>query len=616
MLTDFPIQGILEQLVRRIVDVLPITGAGVTLIEPSLAPRYVAASDQAALHFEELQTALGNGPCVLAYQTGMPVLVPDLRHEDRFATFSERALQIGLGAVFAFPLGRGERRLGALDLYRGQSGPLKPHEAESAQTLADVTTAYLENAQARVDLQVSSERSHELSVHDALTGLPNRLLLLERVEHAVTRSGRSRKLVALLFIDLDRFKEVNDTHGHQTGDELLVAVAERIEATVRPGDTVARLSGDEFVILCEELSQAAEVELVASRVVDALGGPFTLTDTTVELSASIGIAFAGQTNHDPEQLLHAADLAMYQVKRKGGGSYQVIDLRARRREEDHLDLRLDLSRAEERGELRLEYQPIVHTIGSGVQGVEALLRWDHPVRGAISPMTMVPLAEQAGLITEIGRWVLEQACADQMGSDHPDGRVMMSVNVSAHQLMAPGFASMVTDVIADTGIRPSHLTLEITEGMLVRDTQRAHLVLDELKELGVLLALDDFGTGYSSLSYLNQFPVDIIKIDQTFIRGLGRTTSSFSIVSKTIELAHLLDLAVVSEGVETEQEHELLVSLGSDFCQGFYFGRPARIDPLDRDGMVGVLRRAAVLAPAAAQPAGPVPARLVPSLDD
>jgi diguanylate cyclase (GGDEF)-like protein len=581
MLTDFPIQAILEHLVRRIVDVLPVTGAGVTLIEPPSAPRFVAATDPSAFRFEELQTELGEGPCLAAYRTGEPVFVPDLRREDRFEVFGRRAREIGLEAVFTFPLRHGDRRLGALDLYRDAPGAFTVAEADSAQTLADVTAAYLVNAQARSDLQDSSNRSHERSLHDALTGLPNRVLLLERIEHAIVRSGRSRKLVAVLFIDLDHFKEINHKYGHQFGDDLLIAAGERIGVAIRPADTIARLSGDEFVILFEELDEIEHVEIVASRIVDALGATFFLADIAVEISASVGIAFASQTNHDPEQLLHAADIAMCEVKRKGGANHQIVDLRTRHLAEHHMDLRIALSQAEERGELRVVYQPIVRTDDGAVEGVEALLRWDHPIRGSIPPTTMIPLAEHSGLIIEIGRWVLEQACVDRTNGNHPDEGLRTSVNVSANQLMAPDFVSMVSDILSDTDTKPNLLTLEITEGALVRDTQRAHIVLDALKQLGLLLALDDFGTGYSSLSYLKHFPVDVVKIDRSFIADVARDKSSHAIVSKTIELAHLLDLTVVCEGVETEEQHQALAELGSDFCQGYHFGRPVSVGMLN-----------------------------------
>jgi diguanylate cyclase (GGDEF)-like protein len=387
--------------------------------------------------------------------------------------------------------------------------------------------------------------------------------------------------VAVLFIDLDNFKAVNDSFSHQVGDNLLIAVGERLECALRPADTVARISGDEFVILCEELDRDEQVEVVASRVVDALGMPFVISGIDIEISASVGIAFASQTNHDPEQLLHAADAAMYQVKRRGGATYQIIDLRAHQLALDHMDLRIALSKAEERGEFRLDYQPIVGTADKKITGAEALIRWDNPERGTIRPATMIPLAEHSGLIFELGRWVLEQACIDRKVADPSDGDLMMSVNVSAHQLIAPDFLAMLTAILRDTDTDPRLLILEITEGALVRDTQRARLVLTELKQLGVTLALDDFGTGYSSLAYLNRFPVDAVKIDQSFIADLPHNASSHAIVLKTIEMAHLLDLVVVCEGVETEAQHSVVTELGSDFCQGFYFASPMSVECLE-----------------------------------
>ena len=374
MLTDFPIQSILDHLVKRIVDVLPINGAGVTLIEPPSAPRYVAASSSSSLAFEKLQAELGDGPCLAAHRTQDPLLVPDLQADERFIEFGPRARDIGLEAVFAFPLRHGLRCLGALDLYRNDPGALTANEAATAQTLADVIAAYLVNAQARAEFQDTSQRSHEQSVHDAFTGLPNRLLLIERIEHAIVRSSRSRKLVAVLFIDLDHFKDVNDAYGHKTGDDLLVGAAGRILETIRPADTLARISGDEFVLLCEDLDEVEQVEIVASRIVDTLGTPFILTDGIIEISGSIGIAFSGQTLHSPEQLLHAADLAMYQVKRRGGADHQIIDLRATHVAESNLDLRIALGKAEGRGELRIEYQPIVRADDKNIEGIEALLR--------------------------------------------------------------------------------------------------------------------------------------------------------------------------------------------------------------------------------------------------
>jgi diguanylate cyclase (GGDEF)-like protein len=577
MLTDFPIQAILDQLVKRIVEVLPISSAGVTLISPNTNPRYVAASDDAALRYEELQTQLGEGPCLAAYRTGQAVAVPDLRTDDRFRVFGPHAIDAGLAAVFTFPLHQGARQLGALDLYRDTPGPLDDHEMKAAQTLADVTAAYLTNARARADLQDASDRSHESAVHDALTGLPNRVLLLERLEHALSRSRRSEQLVAILFVDLDNFKKVNDVHGHQVGDDLLVAVSRRIAGIVRPGDTLARLSGDEFIVLCEDLGDGSQAELVAQRIVDSLTVPFLLSRAEVRLTASVGIAFAGHGQHDALQLLQQADIAMYQVKRKGGSDTQVIDLREQNLAEAQASLRHDLSQALTRRELRLEYQPIVRTSANGmVVGVEALLRWDHPTRGPIPPTTLIPLAEQSEDAFKIGRWVLTQACVDRRlwGGDQGFDTFLMTVNMSAHQLMAPGFTKMVSSVLASTETPSSLLVLELTEAPFIRAPTRALVVMNELHALGVLLAFDDFGTGYSSLSYLKEFPVDFVKIDQAVTSDLGTEPQNHAMVSKTIELAHLLGIKVISEGVETKEQYDELIAMGCDLCQGFYFARP------------------------------------------
>jgi diguanylate cyclase (GGDEF)-like protein len=327
MVTDFPIQAILDHLVERIVDILPVTAAGVTLISPGVRPQYIAASNDAALRFEELQTEVDEGPCLSAYRTGEAVAVPDLRTEERFAKFRPRALDAGLAAVFTFPLHHGDHRLGALDLYRDTAGELSPQAMSWAQTLADVTAAYLLISQARAALQESSAQARYAALHDPLTGLPNRVLMVERLEQAFARVHGSRKIVAVFFIDLDRFKAVNDSYGHQVGDELLVAVAGRLTGVVRSDDTLGRLYGDEFVVLCEDLSGAAHAEAIVARVHASLAEPCVVSGIEVDVAASVGIAFAGHDPVNPEQLLHAADIAMYRAKHAGGSRHQIIDLR-------------------------------------------------------------------------------------------------------------------------------------------------------------------------------------------------------------------------------------------------------------------------------------------------
>jgi diguanylate cyclase (GGDEF)-like protein len=592
MASDFPIQGILDHLVRRIVDILPITGAGVTLISSTTSPHDVAASDAMALRFEKLQTEIGEGPCLSAYRSGEAVVVPDLHAPHPFAAFGPQALEAGLAAVFTFPLRQNSRQLGALDLYRETPGPLSSGDMAAAQTLADVTVAYLANAQARSELQDASEQFHSSALHDPLTGLPNRLLLLERLEHALLRSVRSRDPVAILFVDLDRFKLVNDSHGHLIGDELLVAVADRMAALLRPGDPLARLSGDEFVIVCEAITKKVQIHMIARRIVEALGSPFPLDDVIVDVSASVGIAFSTPKGTDPEELLREADVAMYQAKRRGGGTHQVVDIREQDLAERMVVLQRDLGSAVERGELRTEYQPIVRISDGRILGAEALLRWDHPLFGLIPPTTLIPLAEQSGAINDIGRWVLERACPDLQrwrqwdggGSAGGPGRPStfgIAVNVSAHQLMAPDFVATVAEVLEATGTVAHDLTLEITETVFIHDPKRAQIVLSDLKELGVLIALDDFGTGYSSLSFLKHFPVDSVKIDRIFTTDLVHDPASHAIASKMIELAHLLDLWVVTEGVETAAQRDEARRMGSECYQGYYFARPMSAESLD-----------------------------------
>ena len=575
MITDFPIQAILDHLVARIEAALPISAVGITLISPGNAPIYVAASDGAALRFEKLQTKLSQGPCQLAYESGESVSCPDLRDEDRFPGFVEEALPAGLAAAFAFPLRHGDGRLGALDLYRDTPGPLDDDDMAAAQTLADVAAAYILNAQARDDAQATSDRFQDDALHDSLTGLPNRLLLHQRLAHAARRAERSQSHAAVLFADLDRFKAVNDQFGHQVGDELLIAVGQRLSELVRPGDTLARISGDEFVFLCEDMKHPEDVEILASRIDAALAVPFQLTTVKLTATASVGIAFAGPGQAVTNQLVVDADMAMYQAKRNGGAAHHIIDVREANQSNARSSLEQDLHTAFTDRALDVAYQPIVRPGDGCVTGVEALLRWIHPQRGTIQPVDMIALAEANGLIAGIGAWVLETSCAARADwlRAHPDNPLDLSVNVSARQLMAPHLTDTVAAILDKTNTDPACLTLELTEGIFIRDAARAMSVLVDLKGLGVCLALDDFGTGYSSLSYLREFPVDILKIDRKFIVGATDADGS-AIIDAITGLAHRLGLTVIAEGIETPEQCTAIVDVGCDLAQGFLFARP------------------------------------------
>ena len=568
---------------KRIVDVLPISAAGVTLIAPDASPHYIAASNESALCFERLQSELGEGPCLAAFHTGDAIATPDLQTEDRFPKFTARALSEGLRAVFAFPLNNGTGRMGALDLYRKVPGALDSSSMRAAHTLANVASAYMCNAQVRADLQESSDKARENALHDPLTGLPNRTLLLERLDHAVDRGRRSGMISAVLFADLDRFKEINDLYGHFAGDELLISISERLSAALRPGDTLARLSGDEFIILCEDLGSPAEAEGIALRMVKAVAAPYALSFAQVEMTASVGIAYSGNSDQCSEQVLQEADTAMYQAKRKGGSRHQTVDAREQHLAGQRVNLERDLHGALQRGELRSHYQPIVETATSRMVGVEALLRWVHPARGLVPPALTIPLAERSGLIGDIGHWILEQSCKDRHDwmRNTQASDLTIAVNVSATQLMSPGFTASVESALAATDTLPHLLTLEVTESVFLQDSNQALIVLKELKCLGVMLALDDFGTGYSSLNYLRRFPIDIVKVDQGFVSDLGWKSVSYSIVAAVVDLAHVLGMTVVAEGVETIQQLKDLESVGCDRCQGYYLARPMTAGALD-----------------------------------
>jgi diguanylate cyclase (GGDEF)-like protein len=573
--TDFSIPTILDHLVQRIVDILPVTGVGVMLMGAGQELHFVAASNDTVLCIETLQNELHEGPCLDAYRTGEAVAVPELGVDRRFPAFSPRALEAGLAAVFTFPLRLENKRLGALDLYRDAPGPLDDDDLRIAQVLADVAAGYLTNALNRAAATARAAQLQHQSLHDPLTGLPNRTLLEELLDRAVDRAHRSHHCAAVLFIDLDGFKAVNDAHGHSVGDQLLVAVADRLSGLLRPGDTLSRLGGDEFVILCEDMANGADAEAIARRITAALSKPFHLPTVQLSVSASVGVAFSGAGEDIPAILLRNADFAMYQAKSTGGARHQISDPAARLAADRRADLERDLRTAEAQDQLALVYQPIMSVRTGSLHGVEALLRWKHPSRGLVLPGVVIPSAERTGMIVPIGEWVLREACRD-LAQWAADGSAIpqVAVNVSAQQVMGPSFARTVESALADAEVNPAGLCLEVTESLILNDTARAAAVLGEVKSLGVQLSLDDFGTGYCSLSYLQNFPVDIVKIDRSFTAKLAADHATRSIVRAVIELSHVLDLSVVAEGVENPTELHHITELGADYAQGFHFSRP------------------------------------------
>ncbi len=412
--------------------------------------------------------------------------------------------------------------------------------------------------------------------HDSLTGLPNRKRFLDRVQEALEGSGREKVSIAVLFLDLDRFKVVNDSLGHEMGDHLLKAVAVRLTGCMRPGDTVARLGGDEFTILLEGSATANDALRIAERIISSLQSPFRIDGHEVYVTTSIGIAIKHPYHEVPADLMRDADLAMYRAKERGRACCEVFDPSMNVRAQKRLALENDLRHTVERNELVLEYQPTVNLKTGMVCGVEALVRWRHPVRGLVEPANFVRVAEETGLILPIGRWIIEQVCRhvrewqDTWADDHS---LSVSVNLSARQFANPTLTCEIASALTAAAVDPGSLVLEITETVVMEDAEVNIMTLKRLKELGVQLAIDDFGTGYSSLSYLRRFPVDTLKIDKSFVRLLGRDAEDNAIVHAIITLAHTLGMQVTAEGVETDDQLRQLCELGCDMAQGYLFAK-------------------------------------------
>ncbi len=452
--------------------------------------------------------------------------------------------------------------------------------AESALVRAKV--AEESNAELRkeiADRKRAEARLVHAAFHDPLTGLPNRELFVDRVKSALARSSlHPGKRAAVLSLDCDRFKLVNDTLGHLAGDLLLIAVARRLEACLRPGDTLARPGGDEFSILLEDIHDEAAAVCVAKSILEALSAPFSLGDHELYETASIGIALGSPEGPTPENLLRDADIAMHRAKVLGKNRYELFETKLREQSSRLLLLELELRRALDRAQLSLAYQPIVSLADGNLTGFEGLLRWQHPELGAIPPLEFIPVAEETGLIIPLGEWVLHAACAQtrlwqQASPAH--ATLSVNVNVSVQQLLQERFTDRVRDTLRETGLRAEDLHLEITESTLMTEPDRIAAVLRELHALGVKLQVDDFGTGYSSLAYLHRFPIDTLKIDRTFVSGRGEAgIANPEIVQAVVVLASRLGIDVIAEGVETAEQESQLGAYRCGSAQGYLFAKP------------------------------------------
>ncbi|MGA3157291.1 MAG: EAL domain-containing protein [Steroidobacteraceae bacterium] len=429
--------------------------------------------------------------------------------------------------------------------------------------------------------RAQSEHMEYLAQHDILTGLANRVLLSDRISQAVALARRRHHKLAVLFLDIDRFKNVNDSLGHDAGDSLLRSVSQRLLQCVRTSDTVSRQGGDEFVVLLPELEAPHDAAILTEKIILALGAPYTIGSDELRLTVSAGIAIYPDDGSDTETLLKHADFAMYHAKEKGRNNYQFFRAEQNDRAIEHRAVDTGLRFALERHEFVLHYQPTIQLATNIVSGVEALLRWRHPQRGLVTPENFVPHAEESGAIVPIGRWVLREACRQgRIWQDIGLSPMRIAVNVSPVELRHPGFIAGVRAVLASTGLEAHYLELELTETVLVQDTASTAVVLRALRDMGVQLALDDFGTGFSSLSHLKRFPIDMLKIDQSFVQDLATGSGDASIVGAVISMAESLNLQVVAEGVETPQQFELLKEQGCPEAQGFFFSQPVIAEDL------------------------------------
>jgi len=458
--------------------------------------------------------------------------------------------------------------------FQGRLAPIARSDGPSESICLLVRDVTVQKLAERTRDEAEDKLRHQ-TLHDELTGLPNRLLFRDRLEHALLNSARLPSTVGVLFCDLDHFNAVNDSLGHLAGDAVLIEVAERLRGAVRSEDTLARFGGDEFLVCCEQLADPGGARELATRIAAALQAPVLVAGNEIFVTVSIGIRVAQITADTAEDLIRDADMAMYQAKSLGRDRFAEFNQITRDQNQRRLQTQSDLHRALERGEFRVYYQPIVRIDSGKLSGFEALVRWQHPERGLVMPVDFISVAEETGLIVPLGAWVMEESCR-QLTSWKLAGlrNITMAVNLSARQLQVPDLVGTMSDILERTGVDPADVCLEVTESMLMEDPDASAACLDSLRQLGVCVAIDDFGTGYSSLSWLRRLPVDLIKIDRSFVAHLGEESEATAIVTAVVHLARSLGLTTVAEGVETAEQIFQLQLLHCALGQGYYWSRP------------------------------------------
>jgi diguanylate cyclase (GGDEF)-like protein len=571
-----PLPDILSRIATMLEVQIPRTRCSVLLLKEGrlhtgAAPRLPAAYSAA---LEGLPIGPTAGSCGRACYTGHAVISEEIATDPNWDGYRDLAAPHGLRSCWSMPIpSSAEGVLGSFAIYREQPSAPNARDLDFMGMATQLAAVAIEHR------QLTDQLEHQAQ-HDALTGLPNRLLFQDRLRQALAQAERKQQQVAVLYMDLDRFKNINDTLGHSAGDVMLQQAADRLNACIRKSDTLARLGGDEFVVLVTELTDSQAAMRVATELIELARAPFQIEGQEAYISVSLGISIYPTDGLDGETLIAHADSAMYRAKEKGRDNFQWFapELNALARE--RIDLEGQLRHALKLEQLSLHYQPICGMQGD-IQGFEALMRWSHPTLGEVPPTRFIPLAEDSGLIVQMGEWALRQACTQAAAwrREHPSLRV--SVNVSAIQFKRPDWVDTVVRALRDSGLEPSALELEITESLLLQSVSETSANLFELRALGVGIAIDDFGTGYSSLSYLHKLPVTTLKIDQSFVREIGagtRNQEGAPIVRTIIALARNFGLRVVAEGVETEAQRDLLVRLGCDSLQGYLLYRPLTVD--------------------------------------
>ena len=505
------------------------------------------------------------------YSTGKPVWIADLSRAEGFRRAALVA-KADLHGAFCFPLLLGNEVLGVMEFFHRDVREPDDMLISAAQSIGSQIGQYMVRKQAEETLQFVAK-------HDALTRLPNRIMFLDRLELAIARAKRNGRRLAVMFIDMDRFKVINDTLGHEAGDTLLREVAKRLTGTLRTSDTVARLGGDEFVVLIEELSDPVYLGAIAQKLIDVLAASYLLSGQEYHITASIGISTCPDDSDDVQTLLRNADIAMYRAKEQGRNAFQFYSAQMNIHSLERLTLESSLRRALERNELVLHYQPQIDIRSGRITGVEALVRWQHPELGLVPPGKFITLAEETGLIVPIGEWVLDAACAQHRAWEQVGlGHLRVAVNLSPRQFTQGDLLKSVARILAQTGCNAKSLELEITEGMVMRNPESAVTLLQQLKDMGIHIAIDDFGTGYSSLAYLKRFPIDSLKIDRSFVTDIPGDAGDVAITMAIISMAHSLGMKVTAEGVETQEQLDFLRKEGCDEMQGYFFSKPLPVE--------------------------------------